>query len=150
MRSTIQSAIERLVSAGLATKATVQGCSGEEIADLQRRIGLDLPKRYVEFLARCGRGAGEFLVGTAWTLPELEGLTREATELLHRCGVDAQLPPTAFVFEMHQGYTFFYFDCAAGDDPPVYLYEEGDSAPRRVFDTFSQCFSRCVDDHINS
>ncbi len=49
---------------------------------------------------------------------------------------------------MHQGYQFLYFDCDAGHDPPVYLFLEGEDAPRQVFDSFSQWLSQCVEDEI--
>ena len=64
--------------------------------------------------------------------------------------IESFLPATAFVFVMHQGYTMLYFDCTDGDDPPVYLFTDGEPAPRKVFDKFSAWLLQCLEDEIEA
>ena len=52
-----------------------------------------------------------------------------------------EIPPTAVVFAMHQGYAFVYFDDLAAFDPPVYQYVEEDAAPIRIAETLVEFFT---------
>lgn len=96
----------------------------------------------------CGRGAGEFLIGTNWMYPDLKGLQKQARELLVDCKCTVPLTETAFVFAMYQGYQFLFFDCADGDDPPVFRFVDSTPSFEEVFPTFSEWLSQCVDDEI--
>ena len=144
--SLIQIGIKRLLEAGLATKAILKGCSAEEIKKLERALSVSLPTCYREFLAACGKGAGDFLVGTDWEYRLLVELQVDAAVLLVDCGQPA-LAPGSFVFSMHQGYNFLCFHCDAGPDPPVHLFNEGETA-RQVFDSFGEWFQQCVEDEV--
>lgn len=108
-----------------------------------------MPSSYRSFLRLVGQGAGEFLVGTDWTFPCLAGLRASAERLLNENRVESNaLSSTAFVFAMHQGYQFLYFDGALSVDPPVLLFLDGEAGPRQVSTSFSEWFLRCVDDEI--
>lgn len=50
---------EQIISAGLDTKRPIRGLSDEEIAEVERSQGVELPEIYRTFLAECGRSAGE-------------------------------------------------------------------------------------------
>ena len=148
MRKYVEQAVQRIGSSGLAVVNTLEGCTNEESGQLEAEIGTTLPQAYKAFLSLCGKGAGKFLVGTDWTYPKLLEVKPAAIELLRSSRVAASLPPTSFVFAMHQGYQFLYFDCDVGHDPPVYLFLEGEDSPRQVFGSFTQWLSQCVDDEI--
>ncbi len=124
----------------------MHGCTSEEIRHLEVGLRLHLPKAYREFLSQCGKGAGKFLVGTDWTFAKLTGVQQDAVKLASSCGIDGLLPLHAFVFAMHQGYQFLYFDCDQSDDPPVMLFLEGEGSPRQVSGSFTQWLSQCIVD----
>jgi hypothetical protein len=149
--NSIAEAIRKLRESSLASGLDTRGCTGEQIRALESELGFQLPSTYREFLLLAGNGAGRFLIGTDWTFTTLHNLGDAARRLLRECGVDVTiLSPTAFVFAMHQGYQFLYFDAAGDDDPPVLLFLEGEPGPRQVFNTFADWLVRCVDDEIEA
>jgi hypothetical protein len=147
----LQIATRKLRQSGLASASDICACTDEQIADLESRMHLALPYTYRSFLSSMGEGAGKFLVGTDWTLPQLSGLRAKAEELLKECDLESTvLPATAFVFAMHQGYQFLFFDTVAGNDPPVFLFVEGEHEPQRVFNSFSEWLLQCVNEEIET
>jgi hypothetical protein len=64
--------------------------------------------------------------------------------------VGLALDPADFVFAVHQGYTFLFFRCGGSDDPPVFLYEEGETRFRQVADSFSAWLVGCAQDEIDA
>ena len=60
--------------------------------------------------------------GSDFTFEDLEGVREAADELLVEAGLEP-LPSSAFVFVMHQGYQFYYFQ-----DGAVFYFKEGDKA----------------------
>jgi hypothetical protein len=119
-----------------------------EIELLERRLDVTLPSAYRAFLSEFGKSAGDFLMGTDWTYDKLGGLTGAAMALVDASNVSVALPSTVFVFAMHQGYQFLYFDTALGNDPPVYFFSEDESAPRQVSKHFADWLNQCVEDEI--
>jgi SMI1-KNR4 cell-wall len=110
----------------------VHGFTDAEVHDLERQLGRTVPAAYQEFLRWMGHGAGNFMIGTDLFYPWIPrigedpwALTLGARELLDENAFPEPLPGDAFVFSMHQGYTFQFFRLSAGDDPPVYWYSEG-------------------------
>src|SRR5436190_23038579 len=102
----------------------------EEVAALEEELGARFPAAYKAFLFILGRDGGSDFVGSDCTIRHLPHLRGGADELLRRCGSQDTLPERAFVFLMHQGYSFFYFVAdQTSEDPPVYAYLEGDPAP---------------------
>ena len=145
----IKSAVAKLKESGLAAPGEIHGCTPEQISALEAQTGVRLPSAYRSFLRTMGERAGEFLVGTDWTFRNLVGLKTAAERLLKRNRVEATpLSASSFVFAMHQGYQFLYFDAAASADPPVFLFLDSESGPRKVFESFSEWLDRCVDDEI--
>jgi uncharacterized protein (TIGR02996 family) len=51
--------LERLYHTGVARRTALVGCSAEEVAILERRYGVVLPRAYTLFLTRMGHQAGE-------------------------------------------------------------------------------------------
>ena len=147
-KDVIDRAAARLIDAGLADEAALRGCGEQELAQLERSLGVALPSIYRQFLARMGRSAGAFLIGTDFlftVLPELRG---QAELLLDEVNSPFRLAKADVVFAMHQGYQFLYFTTGEADDPPVWHFAEGDAEPRRVFAHFSEWLSACITDEI--
>jgi hypothetical protein len=148
--SFLERAVTRLIEAGLAGPATIRGCREEEIGRLEKELGVALPALYRLFLARIGRSAGAFLSGTDFLFADLGGLRLQAEQLLHESKAGFRLSDTDFVFAVHQGYQFLFFDTKESDDPAVWRYEEGDTASRKVFSHFSEWLDACVADEIKA
>ena len=122
----------------------IYGTTPEEIADLEVNVGKRLPSRYREFLLGIGRGAGRFLNGRDIFLAALRGLREEAIGLLKENKEEVELQDDAYVFSMHQGYEFTYFNFSEGDDPPVYQYVEGNGPPTLAWNSFSDFLKEAI------
>ncbi len=144
----IVDAVSRLAESGLAGEAGFVGCSSGDVSAIEAAVKLVLPGSYRFFLERCGKCAGEFLVGTDWEYDVLVELQEDALNLLDEAPPDLFLPEDAFVFAMHQGYQFLFLRCGEGDDPPVLYYLDENQAFEEVAPSFSRWFSGCVDDEI--
>lgn len=145
----VKTAKSKLLEGGLARQDSFKGCTEEEIESLERRFGLRLPQCYRDFLAVMGRAAGDFLVGTDYSFPKLLEFRKDAEELLRTSQSDFKLTPTAFVFMLHQGYTFLFLDCDDDpDDPPVFMFTEAEKELRKVSDSFSAWLLTAVQEDI--
>ncbi|MCE9573147.1 MAG: SMI1/KNR4 family protein [Deltaproteobacteria bacterium] len=144
----LQTIVARLADAGLAMAHDVRGCSAHDIAELEGALGVTLPVAYRVFLEKMGCSAGRFLTGTDVRLDTLRSLKPDAARLLRECAPSLVLTPTAFVFAVHQGYEFLFFECGPSGDPPVFLFTEGEQTFRRVAETFSAWLDGCVSDEI--
>ncbi len=111
--------------------------------DSDPKAGPAMDEKVAAFITRYeamgleGDGGSDF-IGSDCTIRSVPKLREGAEELLERCGSQYTLPKEAVVFLMHQGYYFVYFLAENGtDDPPVFAYQEGDSAPVMKAETFS-------------
>lgn len=142
----VNTARSKLLEAGLAGQNSFKGCTEQEIKAVESRFALRLPQCYRDFLAVMGRAAEEFLVGTDYSFPKMLDFRKDADGLLRTSQSDFKLPPTAFVFMFHQGYTFLFFNCHDdSDDPHVFMFTEAEKEPRRVSDSFSAWLLRGCD-----
>jgi hypothetical protein len=124
IRGRIEKVAEILVRRGVVTENTINGCSAQEIKQVEAGVGQPLPLAYREFLAKMGRGAGDFYVGTHLFFPSMLGITEAARELVAEDEAGVVLPQGAIAFMMHQGYQFMFVRADEGEDPPVYYYME--------------------------
>jgi hypothetical protein len=112
--------------------------SPEEVAGLEQQLGVKFPAAYKAFLLILGRDGGSDFIGSDCTISHLPKLRGWDENLLQRCGSLYTLPELAFVYLMHQGYSFFYFVAdQTSEDPAVYAYLEGDPAPVKKADSFT-------------
>lgn len=137
-----------LTKNGLATRDELQGCSEEEIEQLEKHIGAKLPQSYREFLALMGHGAGIFHRGSNYLYKDLFDLTNLAKETL-RDG-PFELPNDAFVIFSHQGCIFAYFKLFDGDDPPIYTYLVMEPNPKGWAESFSEYLEKSLDEEISA
>ena len=141
MNDTIAEYVSRFRSLGLDGGAATDG----EVAELERSAGV-LPASYKAYLLIAGREPPRAWVGSDCTIRHLPGLREGAEELLRENG-QPPLPARAFVFLMHQGYQFFYFEADGKDeDPPVLHYLEGQPNVVRRFERFSELVAVCAAD----
>lgn len=135
------SIVNLLVSSQIASAEEIEGCSENEIKELEDEIGHSFPTVYREFLLAAGHRAGLLFQGTDIFFGSLRGLTQEANELLEENQEPFTLPADTFVFSMHQGYEFNYFRFSERENPPVYQYIEGEGDPKLAWDSFSNFLS---------
>jgi hypothetical protein len=116
--------------------------SPEEVAALEQQLGVGFPAAYKAFLFILGRDGGSDFIGSDCTINHLPKLRAWAEDLLRQCGSQYILPEKAFVYLMHQGYSFFYFMAdQTSEDPAVYAYLEGDYAPVMKAESFTAWLS---------
>ena len=140
----------KLLSSRLASDENIVGCSEGEILQFEAESHFQLPIAYREFLIACGHGAGEFMMGTDWMIPELLGIQASARSLMQRNIPSLELPDNAFVFAMHQGYQFLFLHCGTEKDPAVFHFLQSDTAPFEVSPTFTSWLQGCVQDEVEA
>lgn len=147
--SFMQDFVQQLKSARLVNTSNypIRGCSIEQIQEIETKFKLTLPPIYKNYLSVMGQKSGDFLRGSDFWYPELLTLREGAEILLREDNSPLKLPDSVFVFGMHQGYQFFYFDTTVGDDPPVFHYMEGEGVTRK-FDHYSRFLLAILSDEI--
>jgi len=115
-----------LIQYGVGNDNTILGCTESEILELIHDQNVNaLPPIYIKFMRYAGKRAGGLWAGTDAFYPYMKGLKQVAVDLLIENDFDFDLPDTSFVFLMHEGYQFMYFDTTVIDDPEVLYYMEG-------------------------
>lgn len=85
-------------------------CNEDEILKLKKLMPTkELPLTYLEFMCKAGNGI-EFLAGTHYSMKYILELKEWAVELLDENNFPKKLTDNQFVFMIHQGYMFWYFN----------------------------------------
>lgn len=141
MSGAVENFIDRYRLLGLAGSPLTP----EQVAALERHLGLPLPAAYRAYLLIAGAYPAPGLVGSDCHGQYLYQLRGWADELLEESGSPFLLPADAVVFLMHQGYQFFYFRVdGIADDPGVFYYFENWPSPEHRHDRFSDWVAACV------
>lgn len=115
------------------------GCSEKEILEIEFFFNVKLPVLYKKFLSKMGHNAGDFLSGTDAFYNNIFSIREWAKELLIECNEPFELKDNYFIFAIHQGYQFWFFDIEDDKyDPPIYYYFEGDKSYFKKYDRFSE------------
>ena len=139
-----------------ARRKDYRGNTPNEIDDAESSLGIRFPSALRTYFAMMGETAGDLFRGSERArLSDLREHRADADELLEDCSAD-RLPAEAVVFLFHQGYTFSYQLGAvttsgkpAPEDGPVYIYVEGDDAPRQAAPSLLAYFEAQVAQHEN-
>lgn len=131
----IQPIIQEMLEFGMATNATICGCTPEEVTKIETVLNIKLPRSYVEFLLTMGKKPGEFLSDCLIAYPEILEYGQEEGRLKLE-GTNFSLSPTMFVF-VERDNLFFYFDTLEGPDPACYRFLEGDEYPEKIAESFT-------------
>lgn len=143
----ISDLLKPLLSYSYIATQSVKGCTSMEIAEIERQANapFSLPAEYKNFLQTMGKGAGKLFQGTGIYYPDCLDFQRTASTLL-KVNELPPLPQRAFAFSIHQGYLLYFFYLDEGNDPPVYLYMEGQSA--NSFEKVNEKFSDYIKEAI--
>jgi len=128
----MEARFSKLLQESLAGK-NPEGCTAEEIAELEMTYDVRFPQDYREFLTYVGRGADSLWVGSDYTWSWFPIMQEAGVERFADVGLE--WPKGAFVFLMHQGYQFFYLTVDG-----VYYYYEGRNAPEKEHNSFAEFF----------
>ena len=150
MHNAVRNAVSRLLDTGLADEDSIQGCTSAEIERIESELGVELPPCYKDFLLAMGRSAGEFMVGTDYSIDKLPKFRTWAEHCMASNKVTFRLPQAAVVFASHQGYSFLYFDADGGLDPPVLMYTEAQPGLTQIATSFSEWLKMAVEDDIEA
>lgn len=102
----------------------LKGCSEKEVKKIESYYNIKLPDTYIDFLMIMGKSAGKFMLGSSAFYNDIFSLKDEANDLLEENDMNP-LSEDVFVFWVHQGYQFTFFDLKDGGNPPFYWYCEG-------------------------
>ena len=139
---------QMLIEAGFAKTGPFVGCSIEDLSELEKRFSVTLPRAYKEFMIVMGQESGNFLLDGSWHYP-LEWNQSTAEGMLQENDSDFVLEKDTFVFMARDNF-FIFFYTNAGDDPPVYIFEDGAKQPRKFFGSFSEWLTVCVTEDVRS
>jgi hypothetical protein len=128
------------------------GCSEDEIRHIESRFGVHLPQAYQDFLSVMGKKCTGFAGCESWEYYALSWVKQSSLGLLElRSDSDdyfcfsrklaISVPKNAFFFLAEVAEYCLFFDCDEGEDPPIYVVQDGDETYRQCFDSFSACFS---------
>lgn len=146
MNTEIELLEQYLIESGLTLRSDFRGCSLGEIRQVENAFGLTLPAFYVAFLHKMGRDTGRFMKGSSVRYPELLKLRKYAEELLTETSTNFKLGKKDFVFFVHQGYQFAYFQADKGDDPEVWCFDERWDSPQKKWTSLSAFFKGIASD----
>src|SRR6516225_3663642 len=106
----VLSIAKRLVEAGLADDSSFVGCSDAEIAIIESKFSIELPRLYSDFMRLMGKFAGDFLEGLEYSFPEVLSFREHADRMMAKAGSTVVLPQGAFVFLINPRVCFLYFE----------------------------------------
>ncbi len=145
----IENFANQLIEAGLVDQENpITGITAGEIEQIENKFQIKLPEIYRQYLLKMGESSGDFNSGSDFWYPEILDFRQVAEVLLAKHLPEFKLPVSAFVFGMHQGYQFWYFDTSDGDNPPVFYYLEGQAPPVQKFQSYSDLLEAMLEDHI--
>ncbi|MBL0189636.1 MAG: SMI1/KNR4 family protein [Candidatus Obscuribacter sp.] len=106
----------RLVETGIATMETINGCSEEELLNIEKFYSLKLPEAYKDYMRKFGKASGDFLRECGIYYPSVLRNRRRATTLLNN-NTDYKLKRSDFVFITRYGCQFYFFSVLLARTP---------------------------------
>lgn len=130
----LEDIVTRIAASPAATPGGIAGCSAGEIAALESRYGIRLPRSYKDVLQAIGRRADGFLDREEFDFyqDQLLTLTERAIDIADDEGGPA-FPSNVFFIRGRYLEQFEFILCEGGDDAPVHYWNSDDDAPVEVF-----------------
>jgi hypothetical protein len=104
------------------------GCTDDEVENIEKLVDYKLPLSFLAFLKVMGKSGGSYITEIPFVWEQLKIYRKSADEIIKENESDYQLPEDAFVFACLNG-NFGFFRLNEGDDPPTYVFREGDYRP---------------------
>lgn len=99
-----------------------QPSTEEEIAALEKQLGVTLPGVYREFLLWMGKSRAGILLGSKWLIEDVPGLKASLISALATYNAALKLPDDAFPFWDSQDYEYAFLRLSQGDASLVYRF----------------------------
>jgi SMI1 / KNR4 family (SUKH-1) len=143
-RSAFDQVVTRMAASGVALSRDVRGCTDAEIAALEQRYGVLLPKSYRWFLATMGHASGRLFTSDhiAASYPHVFAITADLRARLAGYRPDDrfdtprpvgfQLPPDAFFIASRLASQWQFIRCNDGYESPVWMFRDGDWTVRQT------------------
>ena len=114
------------------------GTSLEEIAQLERRLGVMLPAAYREYLLWMGQDFNGIFRGSNWFASDLEANREVLKGLLEELGSRYEVISSHVVFFTHQRYMAAWFDAAENESDPKCLFINDGMQEPELSGTFTE------------
>jgi SMI1 / KNR4 family (SUKH-1) len=131
--------LARMATSAVAEKRDLRGCTADEIASLESRYRLSLPKSYRRYLELMGHQSGRMFTSDhlAVFYKHVRDMTADFRVLRTGLGHDRyagnitapenfQLPPDALLIAGRLDAAWQFIRCSDVDDSPVWIFNEGD------------------------
>lgn len=122
-----------MIETGFCTRADIEGCNPEEIAQVVAPTDFPLPSDYLAFLKVFGRKPGTLFQGREIPFPACLLAPTVAREISEDPSENLTLD-NRFFFGHHQGYIVFFFQRGARE---VFAYQEGNPNVQKLDDDFT-------------
>jgi hypothetical protein len=122
----------------LNSKKAFEGLDEEQVSLLEFELGVEFPTLFRTFLRELGLSCGLVFTGSDCNPKDYSSFLEVAADLVAQSGLELFLTDKSVVFLVHQGYTFLYFESAAGYDTAILQYTEGEDGPQQIASTFAE------------
>jgi SMI1 / KNR4 family (SUKH-1) len=143
-RSAFDQVVTRMAASNVAQARDLRGCTESEIAALEQRYAVRLPKSYRWFLATMGHASGRLFTSDhiAAGYPYVFNITADLRARLTGQMPDDpfdtprpagfQLPPDAFFIASRLAAQWQFIRCNDGEESPVWSVRDGDWTIRQT------------------
>jgi len=119
----------------LKHKIKLIGCSEREVAEIENKLGFELPEAYREYLLSMGKNAGELICGDTCSYDDIIFNQSEGREIYYNA-TNKELQSTYFIFLTHQYYSFYCFNRIENEeDPNLWIFVDGDDGDQELRNT---------------
>lgn len=151
---TFESFVARIIETGVATTASLIGCTDSEIAALESKYRVTLPATYRAYLAQMGKKSGRLL-----THDHYAATYTHVIEMTAQCREDRDespdlklpdLPTDALVIVGRLGEQFLMIRCTNTYDSPVWHFSEYDGEVRQCYQSVLDWLNSLVDEAVTA
>jgi len=123
-----------------------KGISDSERIKLEIECRGRFPRSFKKFLKEMGSSCGQLFFGCdiCPANTSQERMKTLAEDLFEDEGIESLLKPSDFIFVFYQGVSFYYIQAEGERNSAVYEYEEGNSSPEKVADSFEDFLEQQV------
>lgn len=153
MNDKIRLIIDKLIASGYVNRDDIWGCTLEEVNELEKRLNINLPSIFREFLLHMGKRIAGMFEGEAFFYNSIMILTEQFRPKVERVDDDGSfiyLPLDALVFYAHDVtiYAFVYTQDELDDPPVYYIGDFNNFQPEKFHEHFSDYLLMVAEQYI--